>query len=173
MGNTKENGESESVLLLEKSENHSYAGAIIADQNSDPSSLSNILADAPLGRYHAWTMVSVFFGYCARHSILDMTPVLSTRLYVEMDLTPELESVFAIVTFVGITLSFLLSGLIAGRIGRKTCAILGTGWMVLWNILCGCAWNIEVLILLRFLMSLGACKYTCLIGEKKIIHCYQ
>ncbi|XP_075248246.1 uncharacterized protein LOC142341209 isoform X2 [Convolutriloba macropyga] len=102
-------------------------------------------------------MVSVFFGYCARHSILDMTPVLSTRLYVEMDLTPELESVFAIVTFVGITLSFLLSGLIAGRIGRKTCAILGTGWMVLWNILCGCAWNIEVLILLRFLMSLGAC----------------
>ncbi|XP_075264709.1 uncharacterized protein LOC142356802, partial [Convolutriloba macropyga] len=76
-------------------------------------SISETIANAPINRYHVITMVTVFAGYCGRNALLDMTPVLSTRLFVEMNLTPEMESALATVTFIGMTISYLFTGCIS------------------------------------------------------------
>ena len=119
-------------------------------------SLSDVLANADIGWYHILTMFTVFVGYCGRHALLDLMPVLSTRLYVEMDLTPELESALATVTFLGKTLSYLMTGVIANIFGRYACAIWGTVWAIVWNTLCAVSWNIESLIAFRLLWSFGS-----------------
>ena len=125
-------------------------------------SLSDIIAEIELNRYHITTMITVFVGYSARHALLDMAPVLSTRLYVEMDLTPEMESALATVTFIGMTISYLLTGWIANKFGRKKCVVWGTVWTLFWNALSAVAWNMQSLIVFRFMWSFGACKFSLL-----------
>ena len=121
------------------------------DINLTVQSVADILATIDFGRCHILTMVAVFVGYSGRHALLDMMPVLSTRLYVEMNLTPELESSLATVTFVGMALSYIITGVFADAYGRRTCAIWGTVWIVFWNTLCAISWNIESLIAFRML----------------------
>ena len=96
-----------------------------------------------------------FMGYLSMHTILDMMPVLSTRLYVEFDWTPELESSLGAATFAGQTVSYLLTGLVANRVGRKMGSIFGMAWTVFWSILWSLSWDIESLIAIRLLASLG------------------
>ena len=94
-------------------------------------------------------------GYFGKHSIMEMMPVLSTRLYVQFNWTPQLESTLGTATFAGHTLSYLLSGVLASRVGRKWCSILGMTWTMFWTVL-GCfSGSIECLVALRLLASLG------------------
>ena len=84
-----------------------------------------------------------FMGYLSVHTILDMMPVLSTRLYVEFDWTPELESSLGAATFAGQTVSYLVTGLVANRVGRKMGSVFGMAWTVFWSILWSLSWDIE------------------------------
>ena len=126
-------------------------------------SISETIANAPINRYHVITMVTVFAGYCGRNALLDMTPVLSTRLFVEMNLTPEMESALATVTFIGMTISYLFTGWIANKFGRKVCVVWGTIWTFFWNARGALAWNIESIIAFRAFWSLSACELTVVI----------
>ena len=116
---------------------------------------ADLISDIGFGKYQAMVVFITFMGYFAKHSIMDMMPVLSTRLYVQFDWTPELESALGAATFAGQTLSYLLTGLLASRVGRKTCTVFGMVWTVSWTVLWSFSWSIESLIAIRLISSLG------------------
>lgn len=60
------------------------------------------------------------------------------------------------VFFIGYPIGQLFWGPVSDRIGRKPAILIGSLFYVLASILCALAWNIEVLVLGRFLQALGA-----------------
>ena len=125
---------------------------------------SDVINFIGFGKYQIIILFVMFMGFCCEHALLDMIPVLSTRLYVELDLTPELESTLGTVTFFGLTFSIIINGFLANKFGRKTSTIASSVWMIFWSILCSVSWNDASLIAFRFMFSFG--------GGKKFVSLY-
>ena len=113
------------------------------------------------------TVLIVFMGFLGTSSLLDLTPILSTRLYVELDMTSGMESTLGFVSFIGLALSYVISGLVADKIGKRNCVLLAGVWMLFWNVMASIAWNATWVIVFRLMFSLAAGEFHVRKGHKQ------
>ena len=101
----------------------------------------------------AMGVVGVAFvsGFCA----VQLQPFLSARLYVEMQLTPNQESLLSFCSLLGLIVSSFPFGYLCDKIGRKRTIILAVILMLVWNLLtCACK-NFAWIAVFRFLVAIS------------------
>ena len=67
-----------------------------------------------------------------------------------------MESILGFVSFIGLALSYVISGLVADKIGTRNCVLLAGVWMLFWNLVTSAAWNATSVVVSRFIFCLGA-----------------
>ncbi|XP_075259618.1 synaptic vesicle 2-related protein-like isoform X2 [Convolutriloba macropyga] len=151
-GSLRENLQEEPKLYLDdepKANNY-----VVFDPEQECTS-TQIISHIGFGKSQVVMMTVLFFAWFAEHSEINLMPILSTRLYVEMDLTPELESALGAASFAGFAVSYPLWGIIADKIGRRPTLILSHCWILFWGILCCLAPSLTWLIVFRVMYSLA------------------
>ena len=117
---------------------------------------SDIIKQIGFGWYQLRIILILFMAFAGEHALMDMIPVLSTRLYVELDLTAEREANLGVVTFAGLTFSYMVNGVIADKIGRKWSTIFSSVWVIFWNVLCAASYNYATILSFRLIYSFGS-----------------
>ena len=161
-GSLRENLQEEPKLYLDdepKANNY-----VVFDPEQECTS-TQIISHIGFGKSQVVMMTVLFFAWFAEHSEINLMPILSTRLYVEMDLTPELESALGAASFAGFAVSYPLWGIIADKIGRRPTLILSHCWILFWGILCCLAPSLTWLIVFRVMYSLA--------GGKRLFHLFS
>ena len=148
------NEEPQKVLAQEKGE-HSK---LLTKKTLTPSEVIDSLG---FGWAQGINFLIISFGFVSLWSTVQLIPYLSTRLYVEFDLTPELESTLSVASFSGFAISHPLAGYVADRIGRKPAILLTSCWLAFWSFMCCSAQNITQLILYRCFFSLAGGNSIC------------
>ncbi|XP_075263012.1 putative transporter SVOPL isoform X2 [Convolutriloba macropyga] len=151
-----QNEELQKVLAQEKGE-HSK---LLTKKTLTPSEVIDSLG---FGWAQGINFLIISFGFVSLWSTVQLIPYLSTRLYVEFDLTPELESTLSVASFSGFAISHPLAGYVADRIGRKPAILLTSCWLAFWSFMCCSAQNITQLILYRCFFSLAGGNFALLL----------
>ncbi|XP_075258402.1 putative transporter SVOPL [Convolutriloba macropyga] len=96
--------------------------------------------------------ISTFFS---QFLLLHMLPFLSTRLYVDLNLTPSQESAFSISSYFGFALSYVLWGWFSDKFGRKTYALASSVWIAIFSLFSAVAPSYTWLLICRVGYSLA------------------
>ena len=120
-----------------------------------PYTTTQIIEAIGLGKSQYLMMTILFFGFFSEVSETSLMPILSTRLYVEFELTSSLESAMGAASFAGFAVGYVLWGAIADKIGRRPALILSHCWVLFWAIMCAIAPTVGWLIAFRLIYSLA------------------
>ena len=120
--------------------------------------VAEVIGAIGFGRSQIILIAITFFVPFGEIGEIMLMPILSTRLYAEMGLTPKMESLLASASFFGFAIGYPFWGVVADRVGRKPALIFTHCWILLWGIMSAAAPSISWLIAFRIMYSLAGGK---------------
>ncbi|XP_075249701.1 synaptic vesicle 2-related protein-like isoform X2 [Convolutriloba macropyga] len=117
---------------------------------------SDLINKFIFGRFQITLFAVTFLGYFGVYGSMQLTIYLSTRLYVEMGLTPTIESLLSVCSYTGFAVGFPVVGVLADKIGRKNTIVISFCWIAFWNCMCALSPDIKWLLIFRTGYSLAA-----------------
>ena len=119
---------------------------------------SDLLFQIGFGKSQVLLLTLLSFAYMAQYNMVTMMPYLSTRLYVDMDLSPSLESSLGVASYAGFAVSYPFWGLVADKFGRRWSLLLASFWILFWNALYVLSPSISWVVAFRLMYSLAGGK---------------
>ena len=151
--------ESEKECLLElQKQNQSVGNKKLPWADFNPQteySPSDVITEIGFGKYQIIWLFIVGCSFLGGAAMVQLQAVWSSRLYVELQLTPTQESILSAVSFTGLTFSPVIFGWLCDRIGRKNSMVLANALLLFWNLMT-CVWeNYTWILFMRFFVSLS------------------
>ncbi|XP_075257458.1 synaptic vesicle 2-related protein-like isoform X2 [Convolutriloba macropyga] len=116
---------------------------------------SEVISSLGFGRAQFGIQAVFASAYFSQFMLVNMMAYLSTRLYVELGLTSEQESILSVSSYSGFAASHLFWGWVGDQYGRRKYALASAIWIVFWSLLCVIAPSYGWLVGFRFLYSLA------------------
>ena len=115
----------------------------------------DVITEIGFGNFQVIWILVIGCSFIAGAAVIQLQAIWSSRLYIDMQLTPFQQSFLRSTSLSGLIFSSAFFGWLCDRIGRKNSLILSNALLLFWNLMT-CVWeNYAWILVMRFLLSIS------------------